>query len=431
AEGGWRAVLLRLGRGRGGLSGAPRLGGGARGPGGAHQPSRDGARLEPGCDLLRRLHRPSPLRPLGSRGRLAHGPLRPDEGRALRPRRDRGQHPGRRRHDRALAAQPVLGRPQRHRHRRRRPRPRRDRREPLVYRAPRPRPRHPRGGGLRRTAPLRPGAHVARRRRRLARGDGLPRRRLTPRPRAGPTLHARRPGPHGATSLRRAGEERRRGEPGPRARDRRRGRRAREGGRGVETGREGAGVLAALGELLYLRGVVQRDHRGPLYPPLHRPRHPGGDGRGRPRAHGRDELRRDHRLGLPDGPLRPPQAPRRLLLPARPLATAAAVRRCVRGPRHLRRFLRARLHSDGAPDRGARRGQVRPGARGYGLRLGLLRPPAWRRPRRLPRRRRPRLPGRLHRSLPRGWHPGYSGRPHGEPREPLFAPPGRGSWRRL
>ena len=76
------------------------------------------------------------------------------------------------------------------------------------------------------------------------------------------------------------------GAPGPEAEHGRRGEpRARAGDAGARpraggvAGAADAGVLAALGELLHLRGVLERHHRGSLRTALHRPRHPGGHGR--------------------------------------------------------------------------------------------------------------------------------------------------------
>ncbi|CAA9447438.1 MAG: Uncharacterized MFS-type transporter, partial [uncultured Rubrobacteraceae bacterium] len=430
AEGVERATLLRLGRGRGRVPGAAGLGGGAGRACSAHKPTRRRAGVGTGGHILRRLGWPAHLRPLRAGGRLADGPSQPEENNARRSRPDRGKHPRRRRDDRALAVEPVLGRVERRGHRRRSPRTGCYGRQPLVHRASRSRPRHPRGGGLRRPARLRAGTDVARRRPRLARGDGPARRRRPRRPDPGPLPHARRPVARGPPALRCA----------------RRGRGSEDGRGGVARSRAGhggerpggdawrcrlarpayPGVLAALGELLYLRGVLERHHRGPLRPALHRPRHPGGDGGRRARADGGDELRRHHRLGLAHGPLRPEEASRRLLLPAWPLAPPPAVRHGLRGALYLRDLLWPRLHRHRPSDRRARRRQVRQAQRRGGLRVGILLSPGRRGPGRLPRWRRPRLFRRLHSGVPRRRSSSHTRLPHSLPHKPRPVAPGAG-----
>jgi hypothetical protein len=64
-------------------------------------------------------------------------------------------------------------------------------------------------------------------------------------------------------------------------------------------------------------GVFKRHYRRSLRPALHRLRHPRGAGCLCARAYGSYELRRNHRFGLAHGPLRPTEAARGLLLPAR------------------------------------------------------------------------------------------------------------------
>src|SRR5215211_6760978 len=69
-----------------------------------YKPFRDGARVGPGGDLVRRLGWAPSLRALRPRCRMADGSLRSYQDYARRPRPYRRQHSGRRRDDRALAA---------------------------------------------------------------------------------------------------------------------------------------------------------------------------------------------------------------------------------------------------------------------------------------------------------------------------------------
>jgi hypothetical protein len=101
------------------------------------------------------------------------------------------------------------------------------------------------------------------------------------------------------------------------------GPRDRAGGRRARRDRAPGGVLdppvpAPGRDVLRLRLDHQRDHQQPLRARRARPRH-GSHHRRRAARRRRDlRHRRDHRLGLAHRPDGPPQAPRRLLRPARP-----------------------------------------------------------------------------------------------------------------
>src|SRR5215210_3877981 len=70
---------------------------------------------------------------------------------------------------------------------------------------------------------------------------------------------------------------------------------------------------------------------------------------------GRAVFRRYYCFRPTHGSLRPPEAARSLLLLARPLAAAPAVRHLLRGALYLRSLLRSRLHRHSPPDGRPRR----------------------------------------------------------------------------
>lgn len=267
-------------------AGALGLGGGGRrlrdaggcrglplGAGGADRAAERGVRLVPRTDRLRGLAQPHALRPdVALRGR-AHGPLRRTPGRHRRADPGRAGKRPHRVHDRAVAADPVLGTARRAGHRIHVDGVRRHDHEPLVRRPPRSGQRHPDRRQRDRPAGLPAGGGVAGDRARLAYG-GAPRgRRRAGGDPAGPAAPAQPPGRPRPACLRRHPRRPRPAAP-PAGRVQRRARTGRAARRRAEPD-----VLAALRRLRHLRDDHQRAHRHPLRAGRARPRHAGHDRR--------------------------------------------------------------------------------------------------------------------------------------------------------